>query len=325
MTSRPFYNTKAILSLNALSLALGFESELLAELARNADKYYRLAKPITKPDGTIRQPFDATEPLKEVHRRIKDRILCHLSFPYYLTGSLKGTSYRVNAELHAGARIVICEDIEGFFPATSATVVFDVWRHLCGFSEDVARQLTALTTKEGVLPQGAITSSYLANLAFWRYEPLLHDALLSQGIQYSRYVDDLTVSSKGFLSAPRQTEIIAQLYGMLRKLGYRAKRRKHEVFTSRRQMRTTKLVMNCRPALSRGERAAIRVAVFQLEQRVASGDAGEDLCKVLNSVAGRVGKLKSFHEHQGASLMQRVRSIRAALNCSGHHKSQSAG
>lgn len=317
MISQPFYNAKAILSLNALSSALGFESELLAELASNADKYYRLAKPISKADGTIRQPFDATEPLKEVHRRIKDRILCHLSFPYYLTGSLKGTSYRVNAALHAGARIVICEDIEGFFPATSATVVFDVWRHLCGFSEDVARQLTKLTTKEGMLPQGAITSSYLANLAFWRYEPLLHDAMFSLGIQYSRYVDDLTVSSKQFLSATQQTEVIAQLYGMLRKLGYRAKRRKHEVFTSRRQMKTTKLVMNCRPALPGRERAAIRAAVFQLEQRVASGEAGEELYKVLNSVAGRVGKLKSFHEPQGEALMRRVRNIREKLNASG--------
>jgi hypothetical protein len=233
-----------------------------------------------------------------------------------------GTSYRVNAGLHAGARIVICEDIECFFPATSSTVVFDVWRHLFGFSEDVAHQLTKLTTKEGMLPQGAITSSYLANLAFWRYESLLHDTMLSRGIQYSRYVDDLTVSSKQFLSTQQQTEVIAQLYGMLRKLGYRAKRRKHEVFTSRRQMKTTKLVMNCRPALPRRERAAIRVAVFQLEQRVASGDAGEELHKVLNSVAGRVGKLKSFHEQQGAALMLRIRSIREKLNAAGQDNGQ---
>ena len=61
--SQLFYNAKPIYSLSSLAFALGFEEALLIKLASNADNKYRLAKPVIKADGSIRQPFDALEPL----------------------------------------------------------------------------------------------------------------------------------------------------------------------------------------------------------------------------------------------------------------------
>lgn len=312
MISRPSYSHRPIRSLNALALALGVPEATLIEVSSNASVRYRLAKPIKKPDGSIRQPFDALEPLKDIQRRIKDRLFSGVAFPDYLTGSLKGRDYRVNAKLHSDARIVVCEDIEGFFPSTSAFVVHDIWRGLFEFSEEVSELLTALTTREGSLPQGAITSSYLANLAFWRHEPDLHERFAKSGIRYSRYVDDITVSASRFLSKPELSQIIAAVYGMLRKQGYKAKRRKHEVFTSRRRMIATKLVINKRPALSANERSQIRAAVHQLERRLACNAPSADAIAELNSVSGRVGKLKAFHPAKGKALMERVRNLRAS-------------
>jgi len=313
MSSPLYYSCNPIFSLGALSLALDLNCDHLTAIASDANTRYRKAKPIVKPDGSIRQPFDALEPLKEIHRRIKDRILSKVVYPYYLTGSLKGKDYRANAALHAGARISICEDVEGFFPATSSEIVFDIWRCFFGFSQDVALILTSLTTKDGVLPQGAITSSYLANLAFWRHEPSIHDQFIELGIQYTRYVDDITVSSKRFLSTTEQTEVIAKLYGMLRKLGYKAKRRKHEVFTGGRRMMTTKLMMNLRVALTSKERSNIRASVFQLEKRISSGERSSELLAELATVSGRVGKLKGLHRTTGDALQGRLRRIRAKL------------
>lgn len=313
MSNPPFYSCNPIFSLGALSLALGIDCDILTAVSSNADTRYRKAKPIVKPDGSIRQPFDALEPLKEIHRRIKDRILSKVIFPYYLTGSLKGKDYRVNAALHAGARISICEDIEGFFPATSTETIFDIWHCFFGFSEEVALLLTSLTTKDGALPQGAITSSYLANLAFWRHETAIHDSLIELGIQYSRYVDDITVSSRRFLAPSEQTELIAKLYGMLKKLGYKAKRRKHEVFTGGRRMMTTKLMMNRRTALTSNERSKIRAAVYQLEERFSKGECSAKLQIELTRVSGRVGKLKGLHRAKGEALLERLRRIRTKL------------
>lgn len=313
-SSRPFYSNNPIHSLSALSRFLGFDETFLLELASTANSRYRLAKPIVKADGSIRQPFDALEPLKEVHRRLKKKMFSKVVFPKYLTGSLKGCDYRVNASLHVKAKIIICEDIEGFFPTTSATVVFDIWRNFFGFSEEVSNILTKLTALDGALPQGAITSSYLANLAFWRLEPDLHELLDGRGIVYSRYVDDITISSKHFLNTEQKTEYIALIYGMLRKIGYRAKRRKHEIATSAKPMFTTKLMVNSKVSLTPKERANIRAAVFQLEQKINAGICNAEIIKKLNSVAGQVSKLTRFHATEGIALMNRIKLLRQRIN-----------
>jgi len=311
--NKPYYSCNPICSLAALSKALGFEETFLASLASSANDHYRLAKPIIKPDGSIRQPFDALEPLKEVHRRLKKEIFSKVVFPQYLTGSLKGRDYRANASLHTGAKIVICEDIESFFPSTNYSLVMDIWKNFFGFSEEVAELLTKLTTKDGLLPQGAITSSYLANLAFWRSEPFLYSHFSEQGIVYSRYVDDITVSSKVRLVKDDKTKVIAAIYGMLRQSGYRAKRRKHEIATSGNRMFTTKLLINKKPSLKPEERANIRTAVFQLEQKISQGLNGLEIARELNKVAGLVGKLSRFHMTQGNGLKKRISDLREKI------------
>ena len=94
-----------------------------------------------------------------------------------------------NAELHVGRKILIKEDIKSFFPSTSSDLVVSVWHSLFGFSHEVSRCLTALTTLNGQLPQGAKTSTFLANLVLWKNEPDLVAYLRSNGLQYSRYID----------------------------------------------------------------------------------------------------------------------------------------
>ena len=314
MRNRLCYSCKPISNLPALSRALGVSEAQLRKLAHTADTQYRLAKAVEKPDGSIRQPFDAYPPLKDVHLRIKKKILSRVNFPDYLTGSLKGKDYKVNAALHSGAKIVICEDISNFFPSTKADNVFDIWRFFFGFSNEVAECLTRLTTKDGALPQGAITSSYLANLAFWREEPRVHAHFARMGVTYSRYVDDMGLSSRRYITADEKTSVISTVYGMLASKGYKAKRQKHELQTSKDQMFVTKLLVNDRPALVRNERSAIRAAVFQLEKQVCCNDSRLLAKKEYNRILGRVSKLARFHKKQGEELMIRMQVLRPFID-----------
>ena len=327
---KPKYELNPIRDILSLALALGIPKELLLKTASRADCLYRKAKPIVKFDGSIRQPFDALSPLKSIQRRIKDRILKRVEFPEYLTGSLSGRDYRTNAALHAGSKIVICEDVEGFFPSTNRERILDIWLNFFRFSEEVAVLLTNLTTMDGALPQGAITSSYLANLAFWNHEPRLHDKLARMSVVYSRYVDDISMSSKQFLSKVEQTEFIAQVYGMLKKHGYKAKRRKHETFTSGKAMFTTKLIMNRKPALQSKERQNIRAAVHALEQRIALGESGLEIKNRIKSCneSSRKARVippyrskttqteasKSSLSHANYSIKKRITGVRVNLN-----------
>lgn len=309
-TNALFYKQHRIGTLQALHASLGVSTCDLQTLAKRANTLYRLAKSITKPDGSVRNTYDAQGPLKRVHRKIKNQILDYVSYPAYLTGSIKGRDYKVNAELHARARIVISEDISGFFPSTSADRVFNVWHNFFGFSETVAQCLTQLTTRNGELPQGAITSSFLANLVFWQDEPILHARFSAQGLVYSRYVDDIAVSSESFLADEDKSEVVRQVYGMLLKHGYQPKRIKHDITSSSKRMAVTKLAVNSKPGLDRTTRSRIRAAVQAIEKRVALGETLSFDQGPYAQAMGQVMHLERFHPGKAAPLKSRLLALK---------------
>ena len=58
--------------------------------------------------------------------RIKCLILKKVTYPSYLMGGLSERDYVRNAAAHAGARVLLNEDISKFFPSISAEVIFDI-------------------------------------------------------------------------------------------------------------------------------------------------------------------------------------------------------
>ena len=128
-----------------------------AELQYVADRascLYRVAGAKRKPDGSVRDIFDAKFPLKTIQGRIQCMILRSVNFPEYLQGCLKNRGQASNARRHMGRRLVITEDIQNFFPATSAKVIFDIWHRFFCFPPEVAECLTKLTTKDGSSARG---------------------------------------------------------------------------------------------------------------------------------------------------------------------------
>lgn len=312
----PYYPCAPIYSISALAVALGIPEQALLRVSETANTSYRLAKEEKKNDGSLRQTYDAFPPLKSVQTHIKERILCRVHFPEYLNGSLKGRSTRKNAQPHVGAKIVISEDIANFFPTISPTLVKAMWRGLFGFSDGVADLLTILTTKDDGVPQGAVTSSYLANLVFWAFEPRLCRKFQLRGYVYTRYVDDITVSSAKRLNNEEKSEIISGIYGMLRACGVRPKRKKHDLSTAKKRITTTKLVHNSRVSLPKEVRRGVRTAVHRLEQKTAFGYHDSELQIELTSASSRVGRINSFHPTEGVELKKRLKRLRRALESS---------
>jgi Reverse transcriptase (RNA-dependent DNA polymerase) len=295
---KPNYPCEPISTIQALSKALGFEESLLKEIASKANGMYRRVK--SKP-GSTRETFDANGLLKEIHQRIKLRILVRVYFPEYLHGSIRNRDYFTNAKLHAHKQILICEDVKQFFPSVRAESIYWIWRGFFNFSGPVSELLTKLTIKDDALPQGAIPSSYLANLVFWKVEPFLQAKLATEGITYSRYVDDMAMSSASHLSKEQQSSVIARVYGMLRGEGLKAGRGKHER----------------KPSWPPRKRSAVRAEVFQLEQLAANGEPTPDALKRTDKAAQRVGQLGRFHRTEGEALRARVRAVRTLMQSNG--------
>ncbi|MCE4348427.1 hypothetical protein LYZ86_03920 [Xanthomonas hortorum pv. cynarae] len=111
------------------------------------------------------------------------------------------------------------------------------------------------------------------------------------------------------------TRNIARLYGMMTSLGYRAHRGKQEIQRAHNKMRATKLLVNRRAALTNPERQAIRAAVYLVERQASVGQGllDVDFIKQLNTVAGRVARLKRLHITEGQALQLRLQELRSSI------------
>ena len=280
----------------------------------SANDLYREVK-LPKKDGSVRTCYDAKRPLKAMQARIQCLILKRVQYPSYLMGGLADRQnprdYVRNAHLHAGARVMINEDVARFFPSTSSHVVFDIWRYLFHFPLEVSRSLTRLTTRRGELPQGAKTSSYLANLAFWACEPDLVSKLQSMGFDYTRYIDDITLSSKTDKTAEELNGALSLLASMIYRYGLRFKRSKHNLVYAGQRMEVTGLVVGRDSAgLGHAKMSSIRAMVHrcEIEARFDSASNGR-LVMNLRAVASLVGQYTRLHPNKGHALRLRLEAI----------------
>lgn len=218
--------------------------------------------------------------------------------------------YKRHAVIHSGKNILINEDVKDFFPSSSVKVVNEIWKRLFNFSTEAAEVLTKITTLNGSLPQGWKTSGYLANLVFWDKEHELVNILSAHGFSYSRFMDDITVSSKTKINNKSKTFIINEIYKMLLSKGYSPKRSKHQIISNNIRMEVTGLTVNGKtPSLSKTEQNNIRAAVHKCECHAKTDRSSLEYEKLWNSASGRVGTLTRFHNAKGAKLRKKLRSV----------------
>lgn len=319
----PHYPYKPIRSLKALSLALGEPVALLQSLAKRGSNLYRYV-PQTKKNGTVRHTYDAYQPLKAIQRKIVDRLLARVRFPEYLHGGIKDPISRrsiySNARMHGKAKTILLQDIEDFFPSITAHHVQQIFSGCFGFSDEVAQLLAQLTTRNGVVPQGASTSGYLANLIFWDIEPRLVARLRAQGFKYTRFADDITISASTSVERATLTELVSAVTAMLAEKGCHQKRSKLHV-RKRGQtilarsgfepLTVTGLsVFNEAPSLPKSERKAIRTAVKELEERARLGAIWVEIEPQFRTAMGRVGRLIACGHPDGERYRLRLKTLK---------------
>jgi len=188
---------------------LGISPELTWTMLLGSAKHYRQF-PVRKRSGKVRTISAPRTYLKVVQWWILDTILSHGEVSDRAYGFVRGRSFVDNARVHVGSNYIINVDIEDFFPSISRLMILD-WFNSIGYGSIASLHLSALTTYEGVLPQGAPTSPSLANLVFKPFDNLIESVSAKYGVIYSRYADDLTFSSSEKISAGIIADIEAAL------------------------------------------------------------------------------------------------------------------
>ncbi len=198
------------------------------EAVRSGQAYesFRIPKPGRDEWREILDPYGG---LKEVQRRILDRLLYPIPVSNAAHGAVPGRSVVTNARQHLpDAQYMLNIDLRHAFPSVRFRRVHGVFRryvrpllrkfgplptaHTNGFDpvDEVIHLLASLCTyRQSVrqrgqvkqvycLPQGAPTSGYLLNLACLELDGKIYKILSKHqdlSLRYSRYLDDLVLSS----------------------------------------------------------------------------------------------------------------------------------
>lgn len=203
-------------SLRELEFLLGVERGVLRGLAKNSRENYapfqqaKKPKPhtrITKP-AKLRDIDNPCNELKQVQTKILNRLLLPVTLPHFLFGGVRKRGVREHAQEHLGATTIVKMDIKSYYPNVTSKHIYHVWKDVLLCSPRIAGLLTQLTTCDWHLPQGAPTSTALANLLLASiYGPVL-DACAQRNIVVTTWVDDLVFSgddARSVMELVRQT------------------------------------------------------------------------------------------------------------------------
>lgn len=149
-------------------------------------------RPGKKPRDIIAVRGDLRLVQRRLHRRLFSRVIRPTRFSH---GGVRGRNIKTNAGEHARNRFVYLTDIANFYPSIHSDRISKFFKQN-GCHPTVARLLTTVTTLDYHLALGLITSPILAEAIIQPVDHRIATACSRLGLRYSRYVDDICISSK---------------------------------------------------------------------------------------------------------------------------------
>lgn len=314
----------------ALAQALGLTLPELRFLAYSREvstvtQYRRFEIP--KRSGGTRVISAPRKRLKAAQRWILDSLLNRPTLSDHAHGFRKGRSIVTNARPHVGAEVVVNVDLRDFFPTVTYRRVKGLYRKL-GYSEEVATLLALLCTEpdtvetelDGItyyvaqgtrhLPQGAPTSPAITNLLCRRLDRRLSAFAHKYGLVYSRYADDLTLSSARGVTPP-----VGAMLAVLEKVatgeGFVLHPDKISVKHRGRRQEVTGIVVNDRLSVDRRTFKRFRAFLYQLEKDGPTGKRWGASSDPISAAVGFANYLFMVDPERALPLRQRALALHA--------------
>jgi RNA-directed DNA polymerase len=199
---------KAVIQSRAqLATLLGVTVEFIATVSTDPNRFYSEFE-IIKPNGESRPIKPPCKALRHLQRRVLKIGYERVTIRSCIHGGVPGKSIVSHARPHIDQHMVATLDVRKFYPSTKLSHLRPVLLAL-GFVEQAAEDLLKLVTLNGELPQGAPSSSLLANLSFAVADVEFIRLSRRYKLRYSRFVDDIALSGNFNLKQLRQQFIAA--------------------------------------------------------------------------------------------------------------------
>lgn len=217
------YSNKTVIKSLCLPMLTSFD-DLVKELRLSRKLVYWLTKQdadgryktffIKKSNGDNRKINAPSLSLKIVQRWILENILYKIKASQYsygfIRGERRGSPLACCAEKHKDNLYILKLDLKNFYPSINREKVYYIFANI-GYNASVSNLLTNICVVNKELPQGAVTSAYLANLICKKLDLRIAGYCNKRNIVYTRYADDLTFSSD-------DRELLRKIYRMIKNI-----------------------------------------------------------------------------------------------------------
>lgn len=191
--------------INCISESLNLDQSYVASIIWRSDYYYK-DYTIPKKDGNRRKIAQASPELKSLQYWVKKNIFTFLPVSTSAFAYNCGDSIQRHVTYHKSARFIFHTDIKDFFPSITTdhfAIILQSHSSLiqeAGYwYEDTCEVISRICFRRNHLCIGTVSSPAISNIIMYTFDETLHRYCDEHGYRYSRYADDIYISSHSFI------------------------------------------------------------------------------------------------------------------------------
>ncbi len=292
---------------------------------------------IKKKTGGTRKISSPMPHLKKLQYWVLENILQIIPIHDAAHGFVENRSIKTNAELHLNAKVVINQDLKNFFPSITFERVRGLFRSF-GYSGQLATIFALICTEPDVdeveldgevyfvaksaryLPQGAPTSPVITNILCKRLDNRLMGMASKNQFVYSRYADDITLSTSNEESMKKIPQILWQSKKIIEDESFELHPDKLHVMRDGSRKEVTGVVVNEKINVGRRKLNQFRALLHNIEKDGPEGKSWNGNTNVLPSIKGYADFVNMINPQKGEKLLSQVQKIWEKENFKPEHK-----
>lgn len=252
--------------IDRISLDLKLDKAYLSRIASRSAFYYNDFT-IQKRNGGKRYVSQPSPELKTLQYWVLNNILNKLPVSDAAYAYKKGDSIKKHAQLHSKARFIFHTDIQSFFPSIHSSHLNNILRANQNIFDELnldlktsIQDIKKICFRKDALCIGAVSSPAISNIIMNSFDNIVIDYCKSNDYVYSRYADDIYISSNKYLS----NDIRQFLSTELEKMRFSINHSKTKFYSSKYRRKITGLILTVDSHISIGteRRTAIKKMIY---------------------------------------------------------------
>lgn len=237
-----------------IATELKLDQMYVSRIAERSSFYYK-EYTVPKRNGEPRYIAQPSPELKTLQYWVSYNILDKLPVSTAAYAYKKGDSIKRHAQLHAKSRFFLHADIRNFFPSIKSLKLNPILRenknifdNLGLDMEESLGDIRKICFKKDSLSIGAVSSPVISNVVMFSFDEIMLEYCKTNGYLYSRYADDIYISSKTYI--PK--DVLTFLQRELVKCGFTMNYSKTKFCSSKSRRKVTGLVITTDSRISIG-------------------------------------------------------------------------